>query len=150
MLHTFKQYWPAWLLTLLGVVLTFIDIPHIGAIALVLVSLIWTLSVAKVARESGAPTPAVVQAPAPMEASQSANFDATVIDDSLQVIMNDIDAVVDQEVEVIRGELLQVKELVAEAIETLNSSFMGLHNQTQEEYKMVVSLLDNLGAVVKA
>ncbi len=145
MLHTFKQYWPAWLLTLLGVVLTFIDIPHIGAIALVLVSLIWTLSVAKVARESGAPTPAVVQAPASMEASQSANFDATVIDDSLQVIMNDIDAVVDQEVEVIRGELLQVKELVAEAIETLNSSFMGLHNQTQEEYKMVVSLLDNLG-----
>ncbi|KUJ74858.1 chemotaxis protein [Thiomicrospira sp. XS5] len=148
MLHTFKQYWPAWLLTLLGVVLTFIDIPFIGAIALVLVSLIWTLSVAKFARESGDASGAVKAVPAsvaPVNESQSTNFDATVIDDSLQVIMNDIDAVVDQEVEVVRGELLQVKELVAEAIETLNSSFMGLHDQTQEEYKMVVSLLDNLG-----
>lgn len=148
MLHTFKQYWPAWLLTLLGVVLTFIDIPFIGAIALVLVSLIWTLSVAKVARDSGdtnVSVKAVSASAPPVSVSQSTNFDATVIDDSLQVIMNDIDAVVDQEVEVVRGELLQVKELVAEAIETLNSSFMGLHNQTQEEYKMVVSLLDNLG-----
>lgn len=148
MLHTFKQYWPAWLLTLLGVVLTFIDIPFIGAIALVLVSLIWTLSVAKVARDSddtNVSVKAVSASAPPVSVSQSTNFDATVIDDSLQVIMNDIDAVVDQEVEVVRGELLQVKELVAEAIETLNSSFMGLHNQTQEEYKMVVSLLDNLG-----
>lgn len=145
MLQVIKQYWVIWVLTLIGVGLAFTDIPYIGAILLVLISVFWTLSVAKTADDlqklkSPNPSPALVE-----RQKNSANFDASVVDESLQVIMNDIDAVVDQEVEVVRGELLQVKELVAEAIETLNDSFSGLHTQTQAEYQMVVSLLDNLG-----
>lgn len=146
MLQVMKQYWAAWLVTIVGVALTFIEIPFIGAIVAVLVSVAWTLDVARVARLGDAASKPSSQATAtPVVTSQSADFDAAVIDDALQVIMNDIDAVVDQEVDVVRGELLQVKELVAEAIETLSDSFSGLHSQTQSEYQLVVSLLDNLG-----
>ncbi|QBZ82720.1 Methyl-accepting chemotaxis protein 1 [Hydrogenovibrio crunogenus] len=141
MLQIMKQYWGAWLVTIVGVGLTFVEIPFIGAIVAVLVSVTWTLTVARIARLEKQPQ----QVTTPSVASHANDFDAEVIDDALQVIMNDIDAVVDQEVEVVRGELLQVKELVAEAIETLNNSFSGLHSQTQAEYQLVVSLLDNLG-----
>lgn len=145
MLQIMKQYWAAWLVTIVGTVLTFIEIPFIGAIVAVLVSVTWTLAVARIARLEGSSSVPKQAVTTPSVSSQSDDFDATVIDDSLQLIMNDIDAVVDQEVEVVRGELLQVKELVAEAIETLNDSFSGLHTQTQSEYQLVVSLLDNLG-----
>lgn len=148
MLNIIKQYGLAWVVTLCAMALTFIDIPFIGAIALIVVSLTWTVSIAREQR-MGTPKKAKAAAPvkvaAPVSRVAASSFDATVIDDSLQVIMNDIDAVVDQEVEVVRGELLQVKELVAEAIDTLNDSFSGLHTQTQAEYQLVVSLLDNLG-----
>jgi len=143
MLQIMKQYWVVWLVTIVGAALTFIEIPFIGTIVVLLVSVAWTLAVARVARLEGTPSLSSPQVTTP--AAQTADFDAAVIDDALQVIMNDIDAVVDQEVEVVRGELLQVKELVAEAIETLSDSFSGLHTQTQSEYQLVVSLLDNLG-----
>lgn len=144
MSHIIKQYWPAWLVTLVGVGVVFIEIPYIDVIALLVVSVVWSFMASRVARQTMQPMQAKTQTDHSKSASSS-NFDATVIDDSLQIIMNDIDSVVDQEVEVVRGELLQVKELIAEAIDTLSNSFSGLHSQTQAEYQLVVSLLDNLG-----
>lgn len=141
MSHIIKQYWSAWLVTLVGVGVVFIEIPYIDVIALLVVSAVWSFMASKVARQTMQPK---IQTDH-LKSDASSNFDATVIDDSLQVIMNDIDSVVDQEVEVVRGELLQVKELIAEAIDTLSNSFSGLHSQTQSEYQLVVSLLDNLG-----
>lgn len=64
--------------------------------------------------------------------------------DTLQVIMRDVDSVIDQEVEIVRGELLQVKDLIAEAIETLNSSFSSLNQASQEEGAFVLSLMANM------
>jgi len=141
MLHIIKHYWSAWLVTLVGAGTVFIEIPYIDVIAILVVSIVWSLIVARLARHDTQPQ----VTGAPVKDPMTSNFDATIIDDSLQVIMNDIDAVVDQEVEVVRGELLQVKELIAEAIDTLNNSFSCLHSQTQAEYQLVVSLLDNLG-----
>jgi methyl-accepting chemotaxis protein len=156
MFKILKQYWLPWLLTLVAVALTFVQIPFIGLISVLLVSVVWTLTISHEARvaasvsrgespEKASTAKAVPARELASQARQTANFDAGVIDDSLQVIMNDIDSVVDEEVEVVRGELLQVKDLVAEAIGTLNNSFSGLHEQTTKEYKMVVAILDNLG-----
>ncbi|PLA75009.1 chemotaxis protein [Hydrogenovibrio sp. SC-1] len=141
MLHIIKQYWPAWLVTLVGAGVVFIDIPYIDVVAILAVSIVWSLMASRGKPQDAQPTDVTLS----KKDESALNFDATVIDDSLQVIMNDIDSVVDQEVEVVRGELLQVKELIAEAIDTLNDSFSGLHSQTQAEYQLVVSLLDNLG-----
>ncbi|BBP43306.1 methyl-accepting chemotaxis protein [Thiosulfativibrio zosterae] len=141
MLNIIKRFWAAWLVTILGVVVTLIEIPFAGIISLLLVSIVWTILAAKLATESVSEA-VVHKTPAQ---SSSAAFDASVVDEALHVLMGDVDAVIDQEVEIVRGELLQVKELVAEAIETLNDSFSGLHEQTQMEYRLVVSLLDNLG-----
>lgn len=136
-----KRFWAAWLVTLLGVVLILIDISYAGIIALLIVTVIWTLLAAKLATKISLQAKKLEQN---LKTSFTA-LDAEVVNESLHVLMGDIDAVIDEEVEIVKGELLQVKELVAEAIETLNDSFSALHGQTQTEYRLVVSLLDNLG-----
>ncbi len=143
MLQIIKQYWMAWVVAVLGIILIIIDIPFAGIISLIIVSLVWSLLVAKFARENGSPSKSEEVASVTVSSESAGDFH--VIEETLSVLMGDVDAVVDQEVEIVRGELLQVKKLVAEAIETLSESFSGLHSQTQAEYKLVVSLLDNLG-----
>ena len=147
MLKTIQQYWAAWVVTLIGGALVLIGIPFAGIISLIVVSLVWSLSVANFASQA---LPKTQSEAKPVEKTVSVplhsnGFDAQVVDESLHVLMSDVDAVLDQEVEIVRGELLQVKELVAEAIGTLNESFSGLHSQTNTQYKLVVSLLENLG-----
>lgn len=63
----------------------------------------------------------------------------------VKVIMSDIDAVIDQEVQIVRGELLQVKDLIAEAVETLNNSFTNLNDASQREGELVLGLMANMG-----
>lgn len=153
MLDVLKTFWPAWLLTILGVVLVLFQIPYIGVVMLLLVSVVWTLFAAKVIAQQE-PVPEVEAAPAvkvqePVKASleqyQQAILQIKTADESLQAIMNDMDQVVNQEVAVVGDELIQVKSLVSEAIDTLNDSFSGLHEQTQAEYRLVSSLIENLG-----
>lgn len=144
--HFITAYWPAWLATLSGIVLTLLDIPFIGVITIVAVSAVWYLMVARVARSNG-----VQQAPLPItvdsevKAKGSACLSMTAAAESLQLIMNDVDSVIENEVKISRDELTDVKDLVADSIETLNGSFSGLHEQTQAQYTLVLSLLDNLG-----
>lgn len=153
MLDVLKTYWPAWLLTLLGVVLVLVEVPYIGVVMLVLVSLTWTALLAKFAVKDEAKLimPMVeVEAPRPpakasLEQYEQAILQIKTADESLQAIMNDMDQVVNKEVELVGEELTQVKSLVSEAIDTLNNSFSGLHQQTQAEYALVASLIDNLG-----
>ncbi|MDX1795910.1 MAG: methyl-accepting chemotaxis protein [Hydrogenovibrio sp.] len=144
MLLVLQRYWIAWLLTVIGVGLSFTAIPYVSVIFLVIVSISWTLLAANSADE-GQVAEKSVPVPVSGEMPQAEPKEITRIEDSLVTILGDIDSVMGQEVEVIRGELVQVKELVAEAINTLNDSFMGLHSQTQEEYQMVLSLMENLG-----
>lgn len=142
MLLVLQRFWIAWLLTIIGVGLSFTVIPYIGVIFLFIVSVTWTLLAANAADK----TPSVNKVkPVVKETTQAQGSDIHMIEGTLATILDDIDSVMGQEVEVVRGELTQVKTLVAEAIETLNNSFMGLHEQTQAEYKLVLSLLDNLG-----
>jgi len=147
MLDVIKTYWLAWLITFIGVILGFMDIPYIGSIMLLLVSVVWTLQVAKLAQS--APQVSAKQEVAVPRSLNSFSTEPSIsmktVDESMQLIMNDVDTVIEQEVSVVGEELIQVKTLVSEAIETLNGSFSGLHEQTQAEYQLVVSLLDNLG-----
>ena len=147
MLDVIKTYWLAWLITFIGVILGFMDIPFIGSIMLLLVSVVWTLQVAKLA-QSATQVSAKQEATVPRSLnsfSTEPSISMKTVDESMQLIMNDVDTVIEQEVSVVGEELIQVKTLVSEAIETLNGSFSGLHEQTQAEYQLVVSLLDNLG-----
>ncbi len=141
MLQAIKQYWAAWLATAMGIVLIITGIPFVGIISLVIVSLIWSLSVAIFSNQQMNTASSLSK----KISHTDKEIDVKVIDKSVSTLMSDVDAVVDQEVQIVRGELIQVKELVAEAIETLGESFTGLHSQTQAEYQLVASLLDNLG-----
>lgn len=147
MLGVFKAYWAAWLFTLVAVFLTFIEIPYIEVISLIAVSLIWTALAAKFAHEEPEETKlsAEIKESLTTSVSSEALLQVITADESLQMIMDDVDNVIEQEVKVVEDELLQVKHLVAEAIDTLNNSFSGLHEQTQAEYRLVLSLLENLG-----
>lgn len=126
------------------------NIPFIGVIAVMLVSVVWATLMAKVAsRSDGQDSSTTAGSAAPQNSVASLSNEpvvrVTVADESLQLIMSDVDSVVDNEVEVVREELTQIRNLIAESIETLNLSFSGLHEQTRSQYDLVMSLLENLG-----
>ncbi len=153
MLENLRVYWLAWGVTLLGVVLSFFAIPFLDTVMFLLISVVWTWSVAKFAESQGGGAEKITEfaaevVEAPKSMAPSGNepmLRMTTADQALQQIMDDVDKVIKQEIDIVHDELGQVKTLVAEAIETLNTSFSGLHQQTQAEYQLVVSLLDNLG-----
>lgn len=145
MLLVLQRYWIAWLLTLIGVGLSFTVIPYIGVIFLFIVSITWTLLAANSADKTTHVVSATSAEPVKVSGGAVPDAEINLIENTLATILADIDSVMGQEVEVVRGELTQVKTLVGEAIETLNDSFMGLHEQTQAEYNLVLSLIDNLG-----
>lgn len=143
--HIITAYWPAWLATLSGIVLTLLDIPFIGLVMVIVVSITWSLMVARVAGLSSAKPSPLSEISAQPISSSIPMVRLTDAGETLKVLMNDVDSVIGNEVSVVRDELIQVKELVAESIETLNGSFSGLHEQTQNQYNLVMALLDNLG-----
>ncbi|MDG6777664.1 methyl-accepting chemotaxis protein [Thiomicrorhabdus sp. zzn3] len=144
MLQVIKTYWIAWLFTILGGILSFIEIPYIELLSMLIISLVWTLQVARVAMPEPSDQESPVS-PMPQAAASHALIPITKVDESLKSVAEDFDQAIDHESEVIKEELVQVKELIAEAIETLNNSFSDLHDQTNAEYKLVLSLLENLG-----
>lgn len=143
MLQILKSYWTAWLITVLVIALSLFDVPFAAPVGVFVVSLLWTFMVANLAGSA-------VAKPQEKELESLKSVPGTavsiaVVDESLQAVVGDYEGVIKREIDVINDELAQVKELIAEAIDTLNDSFAGLHEQTQAEYKMVLSLLDNLG-----
>ncbi len=142
MLQIIKLYWPAWLVTLVGISLMWLEIPYLPLVIAFLISLVWTrLIYVNTRLASGSSGIAKIQTRSAVEPMVTVRESGG----ALQLIMSDVDAVIDEEVEVVRSELLQVKALVAESIDTLNTSFTGLHEQTKEQYELVLSLLANLG-----
>lgn len=144
MFQMIKQYWAAWLVTFVAMGLMSLDTPYLPMILALFISIVWSRLVMgkgltfKMKKKGG-----IVRIQTRKEVSEP----MIAVRESggvLHLIMGDVDAVIDQEVEVVRNELLQVKHLVAEAIETLNDSFTGLHGQTKQQYDLVVSLLANL------
>ncbi|UQB42976.1 chemotaxis protein [Thiomicrospira microaerophila] len=134
-----KHQWLAWTVTLVTILLILlVNIPLISVISVIVTALAWAKQVQPTAKDDSRPAPLVDTQISPSIAIRESG-------ESLQVIMRDVDAVVSQEVDIVVSELGQVKELVAEAIETLNNSFTGLHQQTTQQYELVLSLLANLG-----
>ena len=142
--HILTAYWPAWLATLIGGGVTLLNIPILGFVMVLLVSLVWAFLVAKVA-STVTPTAVKNNVAAPASHVAEPVVRVTVADESLQLIMSDVDSVVGNEVSVVGEELVQIKDLISESIETLNGSFSGLHEQTRAQYNLVLALLDNLG-----
>ncbi|HHT00393.1 MAG TPA: chemotaxis protein [Thiomicrospira sp.] len=151
MFDVLKPYWPAWLLTLLGVILSIMEIPYIGVVMLLIVSVVWSLLVASFAMDKNTiemnETAVEVTPVAPVyepPVKDVATVSIQAAEKTLQQVFSEVDSVIEAETAIVSDELMQVKTLVSEAIETLNGSFSGLHEQTQAEYELVVSLLDNL------
>ena len=59
--------------------------------------------------------------------------------------ISELDLCVTQEVSVFTEELQQMKDVVSNAVDTLSSSFNGLHTLTSEQSEVVSSLMLNLG-----
>ncbi|WP_324187605.1 methyl-accepting chemotaxis protein [Thiomicrorhabdus heinhorstiae] len=135
-----QRFWPLWILSLAAVAASIAFAHYWEAAFIVILSLLWSLATTRVLQGQGAiaqqSVSTSVQAAPAMRAS----------DEALSLALNDIDTVIEQEVSIVHEELSQVKSLVAEAIETLNQSFSGLHMQTQAEYQLVSGLIDNLGS----
>ena len=153
MLELAKAYWIPIAVTLVAAILSFFGIPLVDFAMIILLSASWFFTTANLAnREQRQHNQQLrrdaLQQAAGMGASRNhavPMLRTSTADESLQTIMDDVDTVIGHEVDIVRRELTQVKELVAEAIDTLNNSFSGLHSQTQQEYKMVLTLLDNYG-----
>jgi methyl-accepting chemotaxis protein len=116
------------------------------AVAVFVSAGLWTLLIAQLTQTAGSDqTVSSSHSSRSPSKSGSGAAEAQATGEALQVIMHDVDAVIDQEVEIVRGELLQVKDLIAEAVETLNSSFTNLNDASQREGDLVMSLMANIG-----
>lgn len=133
-----------WLLSLTVAVVAMLFAQEIAAYSAAVSALLWTIAIAVVRVAPIEDAVARVQQK-PSARSSSGAVEAQATGDVMQVIMGDIDAVIDQEVEIVRGELLQVKDLIAEAVETLNNSFTNLNDASQREGALVMGLMANIG-----
>jgi methyl-accepting chemotaxis protein len=115
----------------------------LAPVLVILTAVIWSVNVAIIAKaEKTVIKQKTVEVAKP---SKDAMLPMSTAELSLHHVIEDVDVVVDQEIEVVSTELIHVKALVSEAIETLNQSFSNLHDQTNAEYKLVMSLINNLG-----
>lgn len=112
-------------------------------VAVMASAVVWTGLLLAVPSSSSGETSAV--SPRAFAHKGTTALEAQASGEVVQVIMSDIDAVIDQEVQIVRGELLQVKDLIAEAVETLNNSFTNLNDASQREGELVLGLMANMG-----
>ncbi len=116
------------------------------AVAVFVSAGLWTLLIAQLTQTAGSGQ-TVLSSHSSLSSGKSGSgaAEAQATGEALQVIMHDVDSVIDQEVEIVRGELLQVKDLIAEAVETLNNSFTNLNDASQREGDVVMGLMANIG-----
>jgi methyl-accepting chemotaxis protein len=139
-----QQQWLAWTVTLVTLCLIFlVDITLISLLSVLMLSAVWAKQTSS-SRLNDISDNLTMSDPA-FETCLPPSIAIKESGEALQVIMRDVDAVVDQEVDIVKTELIQVNKLIAESIETLNTSFNGLHQQTTQQYELVLSLLANLG-----
>ena len=81
-------------------------------------------------------------------------LDETLDDDNLQIAIDKyisgVNDCVEQEVQFFQTELLQLKTVVADAVNTMSGSFNGLHSLTAEQSGVVHSLMSELGGNLDA
>ena len=115
------------------------------ALAIMVAALVWTGLLLSVAASAATPVSVAKPHSGLAQRTGAGALEAQASGEVVQVIMSDIDAVIDQEVQIVRGELLQVKDLIAEAVETLNNSFTNLNDASQREGELVMGLMANMG-----
>ncbi len=76
--------------------------------------------------------------------SDKNEFDSPAIDASIQGLLQEIEQCIEQEVNFLHKELDQIKNVVADAVVTMNGSFNGLHTLTSEQSETVFSLINRL------
>lgn len=128
-----------WVLSALATISLALFGEYLIAAAVVSVSVVWTILLLSVTAKGGVDVTHLL-------GHKSANAsEAQASGEVVQIMMSDIDAVIDQEVQIVRGELVQVKDLIAEAVETLNHSFTNLNEASQREGELVLGLMANMG-----
>jgi len=137
-----KQLIIGWLLGLVAVGVLFVISEGVAASAVLGITIIWTLLL-MLPSEAGNSDQTI--GTMKFAACSTGANEAQATGEALQVIMSDVDTVIGQEVDIVRGELLQVKDLIAEAIETLNHSFTNLNHASQREGELVLGLMANMG-----
>lgn len=150
MLQFMKDYWAAWVVTLIVVIVSFLEVTLLTAASVLLLSIVWSLVVASVAGfKSGQPEESrALKAEAVIEStknSQESMISVATVDESIHTIVSEFNQTINSEVAVINDELVQVNALISQSIDTLNDSFSGLYSHTQAEYELIRSLLENLG-----
>lgn len=150
MLQFMKDYWAAWVVTLIVVFISFLEVTLLTAAGVLLLSVVWSLVVASVAGFKSAKSKgsASLKAKAALEAAkgtQGAMISITTVDESIHTVVSEFDQTINSEVAVINDELVQVNALISQSIDTLNDSFSGLYAHTQAEYELIRSLLENIG-----
>ena len=150
MLQFMKDYWTAWVVTLIVFIVSFLEVTLLTAVGVLLLSIVWSLIVARVAGAKPASSKSVSTAaktapPASIVAMGGSMVSISTADESIHSVVMDYDETINSEIAVINDELAQVNVLIAESIETLNNSFSGLYKHTQAEYELIRSLLENLG-----
>jgi methyl-accepting chemotaxis protein len=137
-----KQLLIGWLLSLVALGVLFAISEGTAALAVLGSTVIWTLLL-RLPSEPGNSDQAIGSIK--IDACPTSAIEAQATGDALKVIMSDVDTMIGQEIDIVRGELSQVKGLIAEAIETLNHSFTHLNNASQREGELVLSLMANMG-----
>lgn len=66
------------------------------------------------------------------------------LDEAFHGLVQELDACVGGILNHMRGELEQIRELVSEAVGTLQQSFQGLHQQSSSQKELVFSLVENM------
>lgn len=150
MLQFMKDYWAAWVVTLIVVIVSFLEVTLLTAASVLLLSIVWSLVVASVAgfKSGQAEESRALKAETVIEStknSQESMISVATVDESIHTIVSEFNQTINSEVAVINDELVQVNALISQSIDTLNDSFSGLYSHTQAEYELIRSLLENLG-----
>ena len=150
MLQFMKDYWAAWVVTLIVVIVSFLEVTLLTAVGVLLLSVVWSLVVASVAGFKGEVAESVEKKTSAVSSDsvkegKAAMLSIATADASIQTVVSEFDQTISSEVSIINDELVQVNVLISRSIDTLNDSFSGLYAHTQEEYELIRSLLENLG-----
>ncbi|SFR51685.1 methyl-accepting chemotaxis protein [Thiomicrospira sp. ALE5] len=154
-----KNFWLAWLLSLITAATLFWPLPWLTFGLLIVTTVVWSaLAWSKMQQQMEAdktePAATVAAEEPDTHLTTTAQHDPQPsgyhehlhnAHQPMVSVVQDMDVAINEEVALVTTELNQAKELVAESIVTLNNSFTGLHEQTKQQFEVVSSLIANLG-----
>lgn len=136
----------AWLVSSSAAVAAFLAEETMTAISVIAVATLWSIAIKVASGTAAGAHEKPSQDFAKKDAvSSSTAAEAQATGEALQIVLTDMDEVIYNQIEIVRGELHQVKVLISESVETLNNSFTNLNNSSQREGELVMGLMANMG-----